>query len=86
MEQFRELIDQHYLTLHKPSDYAELLNMSPNNLTKRCTKYFNKTPSQLITERLILQAKKQLHLTNQSIKEIAYGVKVPGRILLQQGF
>jgi AraC family transcriptional activator of pobA len=72
MEQFQQLINLHYLTLHRPSDYAKLLNMSPNNLTKRCSKYFNKTPSQLITERLILEAKKQLHLTRQSIKEIAH--------------
>jgi AraC family transcriptional activator of pobA len=75
MEKFRTLINQNYLTMHKPSEYARLLNMSPNNLTKRCTKYFNKTPSQLITERLILEAKRQLHLTYHSIKEIAYNLK-----------
>ncbi len=75
MEQFRQLLDEHYLTLHKPNDYASLLAMSPNNLTKRCTRYFRKTPSQLIQERLILEAKKQLHLTRMSIKEIAYSLK-----------
>ncbi|MEN0052597.1 MAG: helix-turn-helix domain-containing protein [Mucilaginibacter sp.] len=75
MEQFRQLLDQHYLTLHKPNDYAQLLAMSPNNFTKRCTRYFKKTPSQLIQERLILEAKKRLHLTRQSIKEVAYALK-----------
>jgi AraC family transcriptional activator of pobA len=74
MEQFRQLIDRHFLTLHKPSDYAELLNISSNILTKRSSKYFGKTPSQLISEKLILEAKRQLHLTRQSIKEIAYGL------------
>lgn len=72
MEQFRLLIDQHFLSLHKPSDYAQLLNISSNLLTKRSTKYFNKTPSQLINEKLILEAKRQLHLTRLSIKEITY--------------
>jgi AraC family transcriptional activator of pobA len=72
MEQFRALIDQHFLTLHKPGDYAELLHISPNILTKRAAKYFGKTPSQLISEKLILEAKRQLHLTRKSIKEIAY--------------
>lgn len=72
MEQFRNLIDQHFLTLHKPGDYARLLNISSSSLTKRSAKYFKKTPSQLIRERLIIEAKKQLHLTRQSIKEIAY--------------
>ncbi|WPU92930.1 helix-turn-helix domain-containing protein [Mucilaginibacter sabulilitoris] len=75
MERFRQLLDQHYLTLHKPSEYAQLLSMSPNNFTKRCSRYFKKTPSQLIQERIILEAKKQLHLTRQSIKEIAYALK-----------
>jgi AraC family transcriptional activator of pobA len=75
MERFRQLLDQHYLMLHKPKDYAKLLAMSPNNFTKRCTRYFKKSPSQLIQERLLLEAKKQLHLTRLSIKEIAYSLK-----------
>ena len=75
MERFRQLLDEHFLTLHKPSDYAKLLAMSPNTFTKRSTRYFKKSPSQLIRERLILEAKKQLHLTRQSIKEIAYYLK-----------
>jgi AraC family transcriptional regulator, transcriptional activator of pobA len=71
MEQFSQLLDEHYLTLHKPADYAQLLAMPPDNLTKRCKRYFKKSPSQLIRERLMLQAKKLLHLTRKSIKEIA---------------
>ncbi|RYJ44222.1 helix-turn-helix domain-containing protein [Flavobacterium beibuense] len=74
MEEFKRLLEENFLTLHKPSDYAGLLAMTTNNLTKRSTKYFRKTPSQLITERLILEAKKQLHLTRKSIKEIAYSL------------
>jgi AraC family transcriptional activator of pobA len=74
MERFKELLETHFLTLRKPSDYADLLIMAPNTLTKRCTKYFKKTPSQLITERLIVEAKKQLHLTRKTIKEIAYAL------------
>jgi AraC family transcriptional activator of pobA len=74
MERFRQLLDVHYLDLHKPSDYANLLAMSPDNFSKRCTRFFKKTASQLIQERLILEAKKQLHLTRQSIKEIAYNL------------
>lgn len=75
MERFRLLLDEHFLTLHKPNDYADLLAMSANNFSKRCSRYFKKSPSQLIQERLVLEAKKQLHLTRQSIKEIAYNLK-----------
>jgi len=75
MEQFSKLLDQHYLTLHKPNDYAQLLAITPNSFSKRCMRYFKKTPSQLIQERLMLEAKKRLHLTRQSIKEIAYALQ-----------
>jgi len=75
MERFKKLLDENFLTLHKPSDYASLLAMTPDNLTKRSVRYFKKTPSQLIQERLILEAKKQLHLTRKSIKEIAWNLK-----------
>ncbi|MCQ6957044.1 helix-turn-helix domain-containing protein [Mucilaginibacter aquariorum] len=75
MEKFRALLDKNFLNLHKPSEYASLLAMTPDNLNKRSTRYFKKTPSQLIQERLVLEAKKQLHLTRQSIKEIAYNLR-----------
>jgi len=75
MEQFRLLLDQNFLTLHKPSDYAVLLAISSNTLTKNSIKYFGKNPSQLIQDRLILEAKKKLHLTTLSIKEISYLLK-----------
>ncbi|MNL34873.1 HTH-type transcriptional activator Btr [compost metagenome] len=75
MEQFKTLLEENFLTLHKASDYASLLSMTANNFTKQCSKRFNKTPTQMIQERLILEAKKQLHLTRLSIKEIAYALK-----------
>ncbi|WP_221404924.1 helix-turn-helix domain-containing protein [Halpernia frigidisoli] len=72
MEQFRLLLDKNFLTLHKPNDYAELLLITSNTLSKKSIKYFGKTPSQLIQDRLVLEAKKLLHLTTFSIKEIAF--------------
>ncbi len=74
MEAFEKLLEAHYLEMHKPADYAKLLAMSPNNLSKRCMRYFGKTPSALIQERLVTEAKKRLHLTRQSVKEIAYAL------------
>lgn len=75
MDQFKTLLEENFLTLHKPGDYASLLAITPNNLTKQCNNRFNKTPTQMIQERLILEAKKHLHLTRLSIKEIAFALK-----------
>jgi AraC-like DNA-binding protein len=74
MEKFAKLLDAHFLELHKPNDYAELLAMTTNNFSKRSKRYFKKSPSALIHERIILEAKKKLHLTRLSIKEIAYSL------------
>jgi AraC-like DNA-binding protein len=86
MEHFGKLLDEHFLTLHKPSEYAALLAMTPDNLAKRATRYFKKTPSQLIQERLILEAKKQLHLTRKSIKEIAWSLRFPDEFYFSRVF
>ena len=74
MEAFKELLEKNYLTLHKPADYASLLAITPNTLAKKSQRYFGKSPSLMIQERLILEAKKRLHLTRQSIKEIAFAL------------
>ncbi len=70
MEQFRTLLETHYLTLHKPSDYAELMAMAPNTFTKRCTRYFHKTPSQLIQERLILKRRNSFTLHARASRKL----------------
>ena len=72
IDEFKKLVDEKFLEMHKPSDYAKILKISSNDLTKRCRKVFGKTPSSLINEKLILEAKKKLHLTRQSVKEVAF--------------
>ena len=68
---FQELIEIHFTKERSPAFYADLMHISPNALSKKIKKEFNKTPSQIIQERVILEAKKQIHLTRKSIKEIA---------------
>jgi YesN/AraC family two-component response regulator len=41
-------------------------------LARIAKNYFNKTLTNLITERIIIEAKRELFLTNKSIKEVAY--------------
>ncbi|MFC3562876.1 helix-turn-helix domain-containing protein [Pedobacter jamesrossensis] len=74
MEMFVRLLEENYLNFRKPNDYADMLSMSPNNFSKRSIRYFKKPPSSLIQERIILEAKKKLHLTRLSIKEISHSL------------
>lgn len=71
MPQFQNLLDQYFLHERSPSFYADILAISPSALSKKTKKVFGKTPTELIQERVILEAKKQLHLTQKSVKEIA---------------
>ena len=68
----KSYIEQFYKIKHLPKDYATLLNMTPNALAKITKEYFNKTLSELISERIIIEAKRELHLTPKTIKEISF--------------
>lgn len=71
VKRFQNLVEQYFIQERSPSFYAEKLHISPNALSKKIRREFAKTPSQIIQERVILEAKKQIHLTRKSIKEIA---------------
>ena len=72
LQNLREAIEKDFKIKHTPNDYAGLLNISPNALAKITKKHFNKTLTNLITERIIIEAKRELYLTNKSVKAIAY--------------
>lgn len=71
LKSFQNLVEEHFLIQKNLSFYADLLNITSNTLSKKIKSKFNKTPSQIIQERVILEAKKQIHLTRKSFKEIA---------------
>ena len=74
IRQFNLLVEAHFKEKHKVSDYADLLNKSPKTLSNLFAKYNNKTPLQVINDRIILEAKKLLLLSEKSSKEIAYSL------------
>ena len=71
MTDIQHLLDAHFLTERGASFYASCLALSPSAFSKKTRQFFGKTPTQLIQDRVILEAKKLLHLTYKPIKEIA---------------
>ena len=69
---FSALVEKHFRSLHKVSDYANLMNKSPKTLSNVFSVLNDKTPLQLIHERIILEAKKMLLYTDKSSKEISF--------------
>ena len=72
LNSLKDAIEEHFKSLHSPGDYAELLNISTAALNKISKTHFNKTLSNLIADRIITEAKRQLYLTAKPIKLIAY--------------
>ncbi|WP_265430075.1 helix-turn-helix domain-containing protein [Chryseobacterium sp. YIM B08800] len=72
IQNLKNAIEDHFRTKHSASDYADLLNHTPASLARITKNHFNKTLSDLITERIIIEAKRELYLTDKTIKEIAY--------------
>lgn len=72
LQQLQEAIEVHHRRKHTAGAYAELLQMPPKNLSRLVKVYYHKTLSELIGERLIIEAKRELYLTSQSVKAIAF--------------
>jgi AraC family transcriptional activator of pobA len=53
-------------------DYAGLLHISAKALNKVSKAKFNKTLSDLIAERIIVEAKRELYLTSKPVKQVAF--------------
>jgi AraC-like DNA-binding protein len=72
LQNLKNYIEVHFKTKHSASASADLLNLTPKALAKITKTHFNKTLTDLISERIIIEAKIELYLTNKAVKEIAY--------------
>jgi AraC family transcriptional activator of pobA len=77
LQNLKDAIEEHFKTKHSASNYADLLNISPKALAKITKTHFNKTLTELISERIIMEAKRELYLTNKPVKEIASELGYP---------
>lgn len=69
---FQKSLEKYFLTERSLQFYAGLAHLSPDTFSKKIKYLLGKSPTKLIQERVILEAKKQLHLTHKSVKEIAF--------------
>lgn len=71
VRKFEVLVDTNFREMKFPSEYASLLNITErhlNRITKTC---LNKTPTELISDRVILEAKRMFIHSNYNIAEVA---------------
>lgn len=66
------LVNKNFDRLHQVSEYAPLLHISPGHLNDVIREQTGRTATELIHERILLEAKRTLFHSSLSAKEIAY--------------
>lgn len=72
IRKFNLLVEGNFRTQHAVSFYAEQLYKSPKTLSNLFAIFNQKTPSQLIQQRIIAEAKRLLYYTDKSVKHITF--------------
>lgn len=68
---FSNLVEKHFKGIKQVENYAQMMNIAPASLTKKLQKHGIDSPSRIIKNRVITEAKRLLMYTDKSIKEIA---------------
>jgi AraC family transcriptional activator of pobA len=71
LRELEKMIDQNYKALKFPKEYAQKMGMSEKHLNRICKTVLNKTTSDLISERILLEAKRILIHSDRSIAQLA---------------
>lgn len=74
LQNFRKLLNQYYSQYKLPKDYAALLYVTPNYLNALCNDLLGKSAGDVIRERILLEAKRQLVNLDESIAGIGYNL------------
>jgi len=69
---FLRQLEESYKVHHEVVFYANALNVTPRQLSDHCKQQTGKLPKYVVEERLILEAKRYLAFSHQSVKSIAF--------------
>lgn len=72
IREFEKLLEQFYRCERFPSFYADKLNISANYLNRICRERRNKSVGELIRDRILMEAERQLFHTFKTISEISF--------------
>lgn len=70
LKDFEKLIDQNYLTVRLPKNYAQMLFITPNHLNAVCNEVFGISAGEMIRRRIALEAKRMLINFDMTVTEI----------------
>lgn len=71
---FKHLVEMHFANLHQVQEYSKKLAITPGHLNRCCKQITGKNASDVILQRIVLEAKRLLLFTGKTSKEIAYSL------------
>lgn len=69
---FKNLVERNYRKWHKLSEYANEIHLTAKYLSQLVKSVSGRTAKQMIQDRIVLEAKRQLLYSNHNINEIAF--------------
>jgi AraC family transcriptional activator of pobA len=77
LQKLETLINEHFREIRSPAAYAEMLNISGKHLNRICQASLGKTVSEMIADRVILEAKRILVHGDRTVFETAMDLGYP---------
>jgi len=74
---FQELVEAHFIDGKKVQEFASMLGVTTNHLVQTVRQQTSKTPGLILQDRLVLEAKRSLIHTGDSVAEIANTLSFP---------
>ncbi|RFS18642.1 helix-turn-helix domain-containing protein [Emticicia sp. C21] len=71
---FKDLLENQFKTNRQVSQYASQISITEKRLNQATSKVLGKSPKEMIDERVLLEAKRLLTHTTESIKEIGFSL------------
>jgi AraC family transcriptional regulator, transcriptional activator of pobA len=72
VRQFNLLVENNYKTMHQVQDYANLMFKSPKTLSNLFAKHSERSPVQVIADRIFMESKRLILYTDKSTGDIGF--------------
>ncbi|SHK55046.1 helix-turn-helix domain-containing protein [Epilithonimonas mollis] len=71
---YENLVEKHFKTIKSVSQYAEMLDISPKHLNRITQSVISKKASEVLVDRLILEAKRTLIFLDSNVVDVAFSL------------
>ncbi len=72
---YKNLVERYFKEYHQVQDYSSMLNLTPGHLNRYCKDKTGMNASEIILQRILLEAKRLLLFTDAPSKNIAYHLR-----------